>query len=413
MTIKRFQPLERPRQADAAADDGAGARRPRPPSALARELADARGGNGLRALRRAARRRRRGGDRRRPRLSRSTASLPRASSASRARAASTSPRRSRRSWRWSARAIQKPSRFTRLVIRSFWSSSIVCLKRGNTCSSSIWACSRRAAELAHLLEPVRRFRAHLVELVDEGLDIAVLAFEVVGIGGFIGFAKRRIDDHLFLVGMLVERVGQLHQQHLALERLGRVGREHLVEDRERHVVLGSEDLVPVAGHRFHALHQRLAAIVGGEAERDSGKRGAEHRPGVCRPTKRRCDCALPRLVRRRRDCAVFELWSDSMDGFGYAWPSITSLADCSLQRPGEGRRSGARKAPFGARVRCRSSALPAARREAAASALFCAGSAGGQRTRSMAGGSFDRIFDRRRQRLPFHIPRPAAAAASW
>ena len=63
--------------------------------------------------------------------------------------------------------------------------------------------------------------------------------------------------------MLVERVGELHQQHLALERLGFVRGQHLVEDRERHVVLGREYLVPVAGGGLHALHQRLAAVVRG------------------------------------------------------------------------------------------------------------------------------------------------------
>ena len=40
--------------------------------------------------------------------------------------------------------------------------------------------------------------AHLVQFVDERLDVAVLAFEMVGIARLIGLAQRRIDDHLFL-----------------------------------------------------------------------------------------------------------------------------------------------------------------------------------------------------------------------
>jgi len=72
-------------------------------------------------------------------------------------------------------------------------------------------------------------------------------------------------------------VRQLHQQHLALERLALVGREHLVEDRQRHVMLGGEDLVPVSRRGFQALHQRLAAVVGGHSDGDAGERGTEHR----------------------------------------------------------------------------------------------------------------------------------------
>ena len=87
--------------------------------------------------------------------------------------------------------------------------------------------------------------------------MAVLALELIGVGRLFCFAKRRIDDHLFLVRMLVEGMGQLHQEHLALERLRLIRRQHLVEDGERHVMLGGEDFVPVAGSRFHALHESL------------------------------------------------------------------------------------------------------------------------------------------------------------
>ena len=120
----------------------------------------------------------------------------------------------------------------------------------------------------------------------------MLALELVGVGRLIGLAKRRVDDHLFLVRMLVERVGQLHQQHLALEGLALVGREHLVEDGQRHVMLGGQDLVPIAGCRFHALHERLAAVIGGKADRSAGERCAEERTGVRRPRRRRCGSAL-------------------------------------------------------------------------------------------------------------------------
>ena len=139
------------------------------------------------------------------------------------------------------------------------------------------------AELADLFEPVGRARAHVLELVDEGLDVAVLAFELVGVNGHVRFAKRRIDDHLFLVRMLVERMGQLHQKHAALPGLRLIGREHLVEDAERQLMLGRQDVVPVAGGSFQALHHELAAVIGGEADGGAGKGRAEQRAGIVAP----------------------------------------------------------------------------------------------------------------------------------
>src|SRR3954465_5697651 len=111
----------------------------------------------------------------------------------------------------------------------------------------------------------------------------MLALERVGVDRLIGLTKRRIDDHLFLVRMLVERMRQLHQQHLALERLRFIGREHLVEYCERHVMLRSQDLVPVAGGSFNSLHHRLAAIDRGEADRDAREGGTKQRSGIVAP----------------------------------------------------------------------------------------------------------------------------------
>ena len=111
----------------------------------------------------------------------------------------------------------------------------------------------------------------------------MLALELVGIGRLIGFTKRRINHHLFLVGMLVECMGELHQKHLALECLGLVGGQHLVENRQRHVVLGGKDLVPVARRGFHALHQRLAAVVRRETDCRSADRGGDDRGGMVAP----------------------------------------------------------------------------------------------------------------------------------
>src|SRR5690348_17896431 len=62
-----------------------------------------------------------------------------------------------------------------------------------------------------------------------------------------------------------------------------VRRQHLVEDPERHVMLGREDLVPVAERRLHALHQRLAAVVRGEADRRSAERCGDDRTGAFAP----------------------------------------------------------------------------------------------------------------------------------
>ena len=107
--------------------------------------------------------------------------------------------------------------------------------------------AHQLAELADLSSQAGDSGPISFRLIDEGLDVAVLAFEMIGVDRFVGVAKRRIDDHLFLVRMLVERVGELHQQHLALEGLGLIRRQHLVEDAKRHVMLGGEDFVPVAG----------------------------------------------------------------------------------------------------------------------------------------------------------------------
>ena len=110
VTIKRFQPLsdlaKRTRlQMTVRVRDGAMAER------IARELADARGGNGLVALHRADGVGRRGDRRRRPRLRARRANSPQRSSGSPARAASTCPSRSRRSS--PCRLGLKPSRSRR------------------------------------------------------------------------------------------------------------------------------------------------------------------------------------------------------------------------------------------------------------------------------------------------------------
>ena len=89
-------------EADPAADDRPRGRRDAIAELVARELAGARGGNGMVRFIVPHGRRRRGDRRRRPRLRARRASSPRASSGSPAKAASTSPRRSRRSSRWSA-----------------------------------------------------------------------------------------------------------------------------------------------------------------------------------------------------------------------------------------------------------------------------------------------------------------------
>ena len=53
--------------------------------------------------------------------------------------------------------------------------------------------------------------------------------------------------------------------------------------RQRHVMLGGEDLVPVAGGSFHALHHNFAAVVRGKADGCTGQRGADDRAGVVAP----------------------------------------------------------------------------------------------------------------------------------
>ena len=144
--------------------------------------------------------------------------------------------------------------------------------------------------------------------------------------------------------MLVERVAQLHQEHLALEGLGLVGREHLVENRKRHVVLGGEDLVPVAGDGFHALHQRLAAIVGGEADRCSAKRRGENRAGVFAPRKCAAVFALPRCC---GCCAAAASCDDAVrcSALGTRCHKLLLAWNLLFQRTGERRRSG-REARF-------------------------------------------------------------------
>jgi len=92
--------------------------------------------------------------------------------------------------------------------------------------------------------------------------------------------------------MLVERMGQLHQQHLAFEALRVVSRQHLVEDRQRHFVLGHQDLVPIASSRFHALHQEFAAVVRGETDRRTAEGCGDDRPGAIAPGK----CAAVRAA---------------------------------------------------------------------------------------------------------------------
>ena len=130
-----------------------------------------------------------------------------------------------------------------------------------------------------------------IKLPTGNLERMFQAFEQVSVMRIIGFAKRRIDHHFFLVRMLVERMGQLHQQRAALEGLRRVGRQHLVENRHRGFMFGRQDLVPVAGRCRQALHQELAPEIGCKADRNAG----ESRSDQCSAAR-----LAPRRLRRRR-----------------------------------------------------------------------------------------------------------------
>src|SRR5206468_9582730 len=81
------------------------------------------------------------------------------------------------------------------------------------------------AELTDRLEPRGIIGFHLSELVQERLDVAMLTVELVRFDDLVGLAQRWIDDHLFLMRMLVEHVRELHQHHAALPGLTGVGRE--------------------------------------------------------------------------------------------------------------------------------------------------------------------------------------------
>ena len=84
-------------------------------------------------------------------------------------------------------------------------------------------------------------------------------------------------------------------------------------------MLGGEDLVPVAGGGFHALHQRLATVVRGKADRDAGERGAESGPALS-PHEKALRLSLIAAGCCSMLAAVRAAVSGSMSGFGYALP---------------------------------------------------------------------------------------------
>ena len=90
----------------------------------------------------------------------------------------------------------------------------------------------------------------------------MLSFEVVGIDRIVILAQRRINDHFLCVCVFVERVAQLHEEHLALEGLCLVGaRAYFVEQCERRVMFDRSSQSPRAASMpcISALRPKLAA----------------------------------------------------------------------------------------------------------------------------------------------------------
>ena len=135
-----------------------------------------------------------------------------------------------------------------------------CLKRGKTSFFLHMGMLRdAAARNSRTFSSHSERRAHLVELVDEGLDVAVLLSRWSASDRFHSASRKRgIDDHLLLVGMLVERVGQLRQQHLALEGLGtRRLRASCRRWRAPCRARRQGSRPSRRASRFHALHEAL------------------------------------------------------------------------------------------------------------------------------------------------------------
>src|SRR6185503_13080979 len=263
------------------------------------------------------------------------------------------------------------------------------------------------AELANLLEPVGRVGTHLPEVVEEGLDIAMLAVELVGFDRLVGVAKRRIDDHLFLMRMLVERVGELHQKHAALPRLARIGREHLVEERESHVVLGRQHFVPIARKPGNRLGYELAAVIGGKTDRRTAKRGGDDRPRTLAPGK----CAAVAGAAASAATAAFAgavavRRRSALGTRGHGFPPCWNVAASTVGGGAPFLLEVPFTPPFAARVRSCWKAPAAARpwvplRSTAAPAALWPEAVAGRRSR--AAGPVCRL----------HIPRPAGGATPW
>ena len=259
--------------------------------------------------------------------------------------------------------------------------------RGRPASSSICACSAtNCAEFADLLQPVRRIRAHLVEFVDECLDVAVLALEMVGVGRLVRL-RAAPDRRPFppawacLSSAWVSFISSI----LRLKVWRRVGRQHLVEDRQRHVVLGGQDLVPIADECFHALHQELAPVIGGEADRRAAECRGDDRTGLVAPRKgaalrccsRCCGCCSRELVRFEVRLWVRVAIKSSLAGLPHSTVGGEARSD----------REARFATPFGALVRRRSTVR----------LLGCGGGA--------------TSFWRRRLRVPARAARSTPAAA--
>ena len=200
------------------------------------------------------------------------------------------------------------------------------------------------------------------------------------------------------------------QHRCGLERLASSCRwpQHLVEDHASRAPCHARrrGFVPVAGHRFHALHQRLAAVIAARPIAAPARSPPAIPARLPLPLKRRCDWSAAAAA----VCAGLS-WTGSKHGFGYAWPLIppwlrfaASTAEGWVHVP-VGKTQPLRRA-----VRCRSSALAAARREAAA--RRCSAPAPQASLGSSIGGGSSTAFSTvgGRRRWPSHIPRPEAAA---
>src|SRR5256885_15214507 len=117
-------------------------------------------------------------------IMRSTASSPRASSASREKATSSCRPKSRRSWRWSDKFLRHPDPVAvdeAGDVRVLLLVQLLLEAREHLFFLHMGVLGDQRAELAHLLEPVGGVGADLVQFIDAGLDVAVLAFEGVGV----------------------------------------------------------------------------------------------------------------------------------------------------------------------------------------------------------------------------------------